>query len=81
MLTTRDGRSVAVDVDWEATGPLEVEHNVTKFPGFHGTFTGKRRDAEATGTVVVDGQTLVDGTTANAEIETLEDRNRSTSAC
>jgi hypothetical protein len=77
-LTTREGRSVAVDMDWEATGPLDVEHNVTKFPGFSGHFTGKRRDAAATGTVVVDGETLVDGTTTNAEIETLEDRNRST---
>jgi len=29
----------------------------------------------ATGTVVVDGDTLVDGSTTNAEIETLEDTN------
>jgi hypothetical protein len=28
--------------------------------------------------VVVDGDTLVDGTTANAEIETLEDTNITT---
>ena len=27
------------------------------------------------GTVVVDGETLVDGSTTNAEIETLEDKN------
>jgi hypothetical protein len=33
------------------------------------------RDAVATGTVVVDGDTLVDGSTTNAEIETLEDNN------
>lgn len=79
-ITTREGRTVAVDMSWEATGPLEVEHNVTKFPGFQGHFTGKRRDAEAKGTVVVDGETLVDGTTQNAEIESLEDRNRSTAA-
>jgi hypothetical protein len=31
----------------------------------------------ATGTVVVDGRTLVDGSTANAELETLEDKNTS----
>jgi hypothetical protein len=41
---------------------------------------GAERDAVATGTVVVDGETLVDGTTANAEIEILEDRNVTTGA-
>jgi dihydrofolate reductase len=49
--------------------------NTTTFPGFTGHFLGKRRDAVATGTVVVDGETLVDGSTTNAEIETLEDNN------
>jgi hypothetical protein len=37
-----------------------------------------RRDAVATGTVVVDGETLVDGSTTNADIETLEDTNITT---
>jgi hypothetical protein len=41
---------------------------------------GKRRDAIATGAVVVDGETLVDGSTTNAEIETLEDTNTTTGA-
>jgi hypothetical protein len=74
-ITTRDGRSVAVDVSWEGTGGTETTQNTTTFPGFTGHFTGKRRDAVATGTVVVDGDTLVDGSTTNAEIETLEDTN------
>jgi hypothetical protein len=79
-ITTRDERSVTVDVSWEGTGELEVTNNVTTFPGFTGHFQGRRRDAVATGTVVVDGDTLVDGSTGNAEIETLEDRNISTGA-
>jgi hypothetical protein len=79
-ITTRDERSVTVDVSWEGTGELEVTNNVTTFPGFTGHFQGRRRDAVATGTVVVDGETLVDGSTSNAEIETLEDRNISTGA-
>ena len=44
-------------------------------PDFVGHFQGMRRDAVATGTVVVDGETLVDGSTANTDIETLEDTN------
>ncbi len=55
---------------------MEKTKNVTRFPGFVGHFKGKRRDAVATGTVVVDGATLVNGSTSNAELETLEDRNR-----
>ena len=74
-ITTRDGRSVTVDVSWEGVGAIESTNNTTTFPGFTGHFQGKRRDAVATGTVVVDGETLVDGTTTNAEIETLEDTN------
>jgi hypothetical protein len=74
-VTTRDGRTVTVDMDWEGTGPIEATSNTTTFPGFTGHFQGKRRDAVATGTVVVDGETLVDGSTTNAEIETLEDTN------
>ena len=78
-ITTREGRAVAVDMSWDGVGRLETTHNTTTFPGFKGQFTGKRRDAVATGTVVVDGETLVDGSTTNAEIESLEDRNRTTS--
>jgi hypothetical protein len=79
-ITTRDGRSVTVDVAWEGVGPIESTSNTTTFPGFTGHFQSKRRDAVASGTVVVDGQTLVDGSTTNAEIETLEDNNISTGA-
>jgi hypothetical protein len=46
-----------------------------RFEGFTGHFQGKRRDAVATGTVTVDGVTLVNGSTTNAELETLEDTN------
>ena len=76
-ITTRQGRTVAVDVTWESTGPLEVTSNTTTFPGFTGHFVSRRRDAVATGTVVVDGQTVVNGSTTRAEIETLEDTNTS----
>jgi hypothetical protein len=74
----RDGRSVSVEVSWEGTGPIEATSNTTIRPGFTGHFQGKLRDAVATGTVVVDGATLVDGSTTNAEIETLEDTNITT---
>jgi hypothetical protein len=74
-ITTRDDRTVTVDMSWEGTGPIESTSNTTTFPGFTGHFKGKERDAVATGTVVVDGQTLVNGSTTNAEIETLEDMN------
>jgi hypothetical protein len=76
-ITTREGRTVTADVDWTGTGALESSSNTTTFPGFTGHFQGKRRDAVATGTVVVDGATLVDGSTDDAEIETLEDTNTS----
>jgi hypothetical protein len=76
-ITTRDGRTVTADVAWTGTGPLESTSNTTTFPGFTGHFQGRRRDATATGTVVVDGETIVGGTTDNAEIETLEDTNTS----
>ena len=76
-ITMRSGRTVTVDVEWEGAGPLEVTNRTTMFPGFKGHFQNKRRDAVATGTVVVDGETLVDGSTTNAEIESLEDRNTS----
>ena len=54
---SRDGREIAVDLSWDGTGPLEVTQNTTTFPGFTGHFVGMRRDAVATGTVVVDGAT------------------------
>ena len=79
-ITTRLGHTVTVDMTWEGTGPIESTSNTTTFPGFTGHFKGQRRAAVATGTVVVDGVTLVDGSTTNAEIETLEDRNIRTGA-
>ena len=75
VTTVRGGRTVAVNLTWSATGPLEVTNNTTTFEGFTGHFQGQRRDAVATGTVVVNGQTLVNGATTNAELETLEDTN------
>jgi hypothetical protein len=77
-VTSRDGRVIDVDMSWEGTGPLEVTQNTTTFPGFTGHFTGRERDAVATGTVVVDGETVVNGSTTNASIESLEDNNIST---
>jgi hypothetical protein len=74
-ITTREGRTVTVDMSWAGTGSIESTSNTTTFPGFVGHFKGKRRGAVATGTVVVDGDTLVDGSTTNAELETLEDNN------
>src|SRR5262245_16761215 len=74
-VATREGRSVTIDLAWEGTGEIEVDNNTTIFEGFTGHFQGKRRDAVATGTVLVNGETLVDGSTTNAEIETLEDTN------
>ena len=75
---SRDGRTIDVDMSWEGTGPLEVTQNTSTRPGFVGHFTGREREATATGTVVVDGETVVDGTTTSAHIETLEDNNRFT---
>jgi hypothetical protein len=74
-IVTSGGRTVTVDMTWEGTGALETTSNTTTFPGFTGHFRSMRRDAVATGTVIVDGVTLVDGSTTNAGIETLEDRN------
>src|SRR5918997_984239 len=37
-ITTRQGRSVTVDVTWEGTGPIEATNNTTTFPGFTGHF-------------------------------------------
>jgi hypothetical protein len=77
-ITTRDGRSVTVALRWEGTGPIDATNNTTTRPGFVGHFQGKRRAAVGTGTVVVGGATLVDGSTTNARIETLEDTNTTT---
>jgi hypothetical protein len=74
-ITTRDGRTVTADIAWAGTSPIEVTNNTTIFEGFTGHFQGMRRDAVASGTVTVNGETLVDGSTTNAEIETLEDTN------
>jgi len=74
-ITTRGGRSVTAEIAWVGTGPIEVTNNTTIFEGFTGHFQGMVRDADASGTVLVNGQTLVDGSTTNAEIETLEDTN------
>ena len=78
--SSSSGVTVTADVTWEGTGPLETTSNTTVFPGFTGHFRGTERDAVATGTVVVDGETLVSGTTTNASIETLEDTNVTTGA-
>jgi hypothetical protein len=59
---------------------MEVTSNTTTFPGFTGHFVGQEREAVATGTVVVDGDTLVNGSTTSARIETLEDTNISHSS-
>jgi hypothetical protein len=75
-VTTRNtGRSITANLSWEGTGPLEVDTNTTTFPGFVGIFVGQSRDAVATGTVVLDGRQFVNGSTAEAQIETLEDTN------
>ena len=79
VTSTRTGNTYTVDMTWEGTGPLEVTNNQTNFEGFSGHFAAKRRDAVATGTVTVNGKTLVNGSTTNAQIETLEDRNVFTS--
>jgi hypothetical protein len=78
--TTEDGHTVSVDMAWDGVGGVEVTNNTTTFPGFTGHFQSHRRDAVATGTVVVDGETVVSGSTTNAQIETLEDKNISTGA-
>ena len=77
-IVREDGRTVTVDVGWEGTGEIESTSNTTTFPGFTGLFKGKEREAVATGTVVVDGVTLIGGSTTNADLETLEDTNITT---
>lgn len=71
--TTTAGDTISVDIAWEGAGPIEVNQNNTSFPGRSATFVGRERDAVATGTVVLNGKTLVDGSTTNALIESLDD--------
>src|SRR5918997_1024133 len=71
---TTTGQTISVDITWAGTGPLEINQNNTSFPGRSATFVGRERDAVATGTVVLNGKTLVDGSTTNASIESLDDR-------
>ena len=73
--TTAAGDTISLDVSWEGSGPIEITQNNTSFPGRSSTFVGKERDATATGTVSLNGKTLVEnGTTSNASLETLHDR-------
>ncbi len=71
--TTPAGDTISVDITWEGTGPIETNNNNTSFPGRSANFVGRERDAVATGTVVLDGKRLVDGSTTNASIESLDD--------
>jgi hypothetical protein len=71
--TTTAGDTISVNMTWGGTGPLEVRQNNTSFPGRSATFVGRRRDAVATGTVLLNGKTLVDGSTTIALIESLDD--------
>jgi hypothetical protein len=71
--TTTNGQTISVDITWAGTGPIVIDQNNTSFPGRSATFVGRQRDAVATGTVVLDGKTLVDGSTTNALIESLDD--------
>ena len=71
--TTATGHTISVDIHWEAAGPIEVSQNNTSFPGRSATFIGRERVAVASGTVVLDGKTLVDGSTTNALLESLDD--------
>jgi hypothetical protein len=72
----RSGSTATIDVTWQGTSGIDTTVNTTQFDGFVGIFTSKERNATATGTVVVDGETLVSGPAQSATIETLEDRNR-----
>jgi hypothetical protein len=77
---TSGGHVVTVDMSWEGTGPIESTNNTTTREGFVGHFQGKERDAVATGTLIVNGETVVNGSTTNASLETLEDNNTTTGA-
>ena len=73
--TTTAGDTISVDIAWEGTGPIEISQNNTSFPGQSSTFVGRERDASASGTVSLNGKTLVNGlTTTAAGMESLQDR-------
>jgi hypothetical protein len=71
--TTAAGDTISVNMTWEGTGPIRINQTNNSFPGRSLNFVGKERDAVATGTVVLNGKTLVDGSTTIAEIESLHD--------
>ena len=73
--TTTAGQTISVDITWDGTGPVAVSQNTTSFPGRSATFVGRERAAVASGTVVLDGTTLVGGSTSttNASLESLHD--------
>jgi hypothetical protein len=76
-VTTRNsGHVITANLSWQATGPMEVDTNTNTFPGSVNHFVGHHRDAVATGTVVFNGRQFVNGSTTDADIETLEDTNR-----
>jgi hypothetical protein len=79
-VTLRSGEEAQIDVSWVATGALETTINKTNFSGFSGIFTGKEREAVGTGSVIVDGENLISGPSVSGSIETLEDRNITTSS-
>jgi hypothetical protein len=67
---------VTVDVAWTGFGSpfVQVSNNHIRQGGFrlHERFRGTFRDAEATGTVSVDGQTVASGTSAFADVFKLK---------
>jgi hypothetical protein len=80
-VVTEDGHTVEVDITWTEDGPLESEAGTNAFPGRVSHSVVRERDATATGTVVLDGRTLVDGqVTSNAELVSFDDRTISTPA-
>jgi hypothetical protein len=73
--TTADGRVLTADITWTGFGPLEVDQNSVAFPGRVAQFIGRERAVDATGTVTLDGETLVNGETSTFDrLETLEDK-------
>jgi hypothetical protein len=73
--TTSTGRVLTADITWTGTGPLEVDQNMVNFPGRVAHFVGRERAVDATGTVTLDGEALVNGQTSTFDrLETLEDK-------
>ena len=72
---TRGRCSSPVDMSWEGTGPIEVDAQQDEVPGVQGQVheQAARRRGDRHCAAVLDGETVVDGSTSNAEIETLED--------